>query len=394
MNTFSIAGKNLTRKKIRSLLTIGGVAVAVAVLISLLGFDNGYQQSLGENIDRMGYQLLVTAKGCPYEAATLMLKGGGGLRYMEEGVLETIAADERIDKITPQLVSSVFDPNRLDGQGGFALYMGITGSYLELKPWSTFQEGGWFSGTEADEVIMGYEAAEVEQRTVGDEVYIPSVDKVLKVVGIFKRTGTQDDGIIFMPLQTAQQVFSLPGKLTGVGIKLKDLHEMAAFEEDMYDLPGIQVISLAQVRGTILNLISSAKVMTSSVALIAIVVAAIGVINTILMSVFDRTREIGVMKALGASRLGIFKLVWNETILICLFGGLAGIVLALAGSGFVESILKSVLPYAPSGRLVIINPGMLAGALAGAIILGIIAGIYPAWRASSMVPVEARRSGE
>jgi putative ABC transport system permease protein len=342
----------------------------------------------------MGYQLLVTAKGCPYEAATLMLKGGGGLRYMEEGVLETISADERIDKITPQLVSSVFDPNRLDGQGGFALYMGITHSYLELKPWSTFQEGGWFSGTEAEEVIMGYEAAEVEQRAVGDEIYIPSVDKVLKVVGIFERTGTQDDGLVFMPLQTAQQVFSLPGKLTGVGIKLKDLHEMAAFEEDMYDLPGIQVISLAQVRGTILNLISSAKVMTNSVAFIAIVIAAIGVINTILMSVFDRTREIGIMKALGASRFGIFKLVWNETVLICLLGGLAGIVLALAGSGLVESILKSVLPYAPSGRLVMVNPGMLAGALAGAVILGIIAGIYPAWRASSMVPVEAIRSGE
>ena len=65
MNTLSIAGKNLTRKKIRSLLTIGGVAVAVAVLISLLGFDRGYQQSLSENIDRMGYQLLVTAKGAP-----------------------------------------------------------------------------------------------------------------------------------------------------------------------------------------------------------------------------------------------------------------------------------------------------------------------------------------
>jgi len=74
MNALSIAFKNLTRKKIRSFLTIGGVGVAVAVLISLLGFDRGYQQSLGENIDRMGYQLLVTAKGCPYEAATLMLK--------------------------------------------------------------------------------------------------------------------------------------------------------------------------------------------------------------------------------------------------------------------------------------------------------------------------------
>ena len=133
---------------------------------------------------------------------------------MEQGVLETIAKDERIDMITPQLVSSVFDPDRLDGQGGFALYMGITRSYMALKPWSTFQDGGWFSSVNAEEAIMGYEAAEVEQRVVGDKIFIPDVNAVLTVVGIFERTGTQDDGIIFLPLKTTQQIFSLPDKLS------------------------------------------------------------------------------------------------------------------------------------------------------------------------------------
>ena len=73
-----IALKTITRKKLRSMLTIGGVAIAVAVLVSLMGFDQGYQQALKTDIDKMGYQVLVTAKGCPYEAATLMLKGGKG----------------------------------------------------------------------------------------------------------------------------------------------------------------------------------------------------------------------------------------------------------------------------------------------------------------------------
>jgi len=145
MNVISIAYKNLKRKKIRSALTIGGVTIAVAVLVSLIGFDRGYQKSLTGNIDKMGYQLLVTAKGCPYEAATMMLKGGGGLRYMEQGIYEKIQSDSRIDKITPQLVSTVYDPDRLDGQGGFAMYMGITDSYLELKPWSKFKSGQWFA---------------------------------------------------------------------------------------------------------------------------------------------------------------------------------------------------------------------------------------------------------
>ena len=394
MNTLSIAYKNLRRKRIRTALTVGGVAIAVAVLVSLVGFDKGYQKSLTDNIDKMGYQLLVTAKGCPYEAATMMLKGGGGLRYMEQEVYEKIRSDARIDKITPQLISTVYDPERQDGQGGFSIFMGITDSYLELKPWSKFKSGGWFSGETADEVIMGYEAAEVEQRLVGDKIYIPDIEKILTVAGIFERTGTQDDGIIFLPLKTAQQIFSLSNKLTGVGIKLKDITQIGQFEEDLYNEPGIQIISMAQVRGTILSLISSAKVMANSVAVIAIFIALIGVVNTILMTVFERTQEIGIMKAIGASKNDIFKLIWTETILICTFGGILGNIIALLGSDVVEYSIKKVLPYAPSGQLVLIKPDLLVGAFVGAIILGIVSGIYPAWRASSMVPVEAIRRGE
>jgi putative ABC transport system permease protein len=394
MNIISIAYKNLKRKKIRSGLTIGGVAVAVAVLVSLLGFDRGYRQSLTSNIDKMGYQLLVTAKGCPYEAATMMLKGGGGLRYMEQNVYEKIRSDSRIDKITPQLVATEYDPNRGDGQGGFALYMGITDSYLTLKPWTKFKSGGWFSSETADEAIFGYEAAEFEQRLVGDKIFIPNINKILTVVGIFERTGTQDDGTIFLPLKTTQTIFSLPGKLTGIGIKLKNLGDIADFEESLYNVPSIQVVSMSQVRGTILNLVSSAKVLANSIAVIAIFIAVIGVVNTILMSVFERTREIGVMKAIGASQLDIFKLIWTETILVCTFGGVLGSILAFLGSSIVEKIIKGILPYAPSGQLVLIKPGLLLAAFAGAIILGVVSGIYPAWRASSMRPVEAIRTGE
>ncbi|MCK4886743.1 MAG: ABC transporter permease [Planctomycetes bacterium] len=394
MNTISIAYKNLKRKKIRSTLTIGGVAIAVAVLVSLIGFDKGYQKSLTGNIDKMGYQLLVTAKGCPYEAATMMLKGGGGLRYMEQDIYDKIQSDPRIDKITAQLVSTSYDPDRQDGQGGFVMYMGITKSYIELKPWSKFKSGKWFSSETSEEVIMGYEAAEVEQRLVGDKIFISKLNKVLTVVGIFERSGTQDDGIIFLPLKTTQKIFSLPDKLTGLGIKLKDIHQIGQFEEDLYDEPGIQIISMAQVRGTILNLISSAKVMANSVAVIAIFIAIIGVINTILMSIFERTREIGVMKAIGASATDIFKLIWTETILVCALGGVLGCIFALLASDFVEYIIKKILPYAPTGQLVIINKNLLLTALIGAIILGVISGIYPAWRASSMRPVEAIRTGE
>jgi putative ABC transport system permease protein len=388
---FMIALKTLRRKKVRSTLTIGGVAIAVAVLISLLGFDIGYQRALRGDIDKMGYQVLVTAKGCPYEAATLMLKGGGGLRYMDQDVYDKIVKDERIDMVTPQLVATVFDRDRDEGRGGISMYMGITDSYRELKPWVEFKSGSWFSGDTADEVVMGYEAAELEQRVVGDKVFIPGKDKVLTVVGIFERTGTQDDGVSFLPMKTAQGIFELDGKITGIGIKLKELTQLSEFEEDLYDEPGIQVISMAQVKGTILNLMSSAKVLANSIATVAIIIAIIGVMNTILMSVFERTREIGVMKALGASRLDIFKIIWIETTLVCVFGGVVGMLLAYAGGNIVESAVKHILPYAPAGQLVVITLPLLLWSLIGAVLTGLIAGIYPAYRASSMRPVEAIR---
>jgi putative ABC transport system permease protein len=394
MTVFRVAFKNLTRKKIRTILTIGGVAVAVGVLVSLFGFDEGYRQSLNNDIDKLGYHLLVTAKGCPYEAATLMLKGGGGLRYMDEVIYTKITSDKRIDKITPQLVSSVYNEEGPEGRGAFALYMGIEESYIKLKPWAKFKSGRWFSSTNADEAIMGYEAAEVEQRTIGDKIFVPQINKVLTVVGIFERTGTQDDGIIFIPLATAQRIFELPDKLTGIGIKLKDIRSIAEFEGDLYNEPGIQVVSLAQVRGTILNLVSSARAMANSVALIAIFIAIIGVTNTILMSVFERTREIGVMKALGGSGLDIFKIIWIETTLLCTSGGIAGIGLAALGSGIVEEIIRQTIPYAPAGKLVVIKIPFLITSLLATVIMGLIAGTYPAFRASRMKPVEAIRSGE
>jgi len=391
---FMLAFKTLRRKKIRSILTIGGVAIAVAVLVGLLGFDAGYQEALRADIDKMGYQVLVTAKGCPYEAATLMLKGGGGLRYMENKVYDKIVKDERIDKITPQLVATVFDGEKDGGKGGVSMFMGIIDSYLDLKPWVEFKTGSWFSSDTAEEVIMGYEVAELEQRSVGDEIFVPRIEKVFKVAGIFERTGTQDDGVIFLPMKTAQRSFELPGKITGIGIKLKEITQLSLLEEDLYNEPGIQVVSMAQVKGTILNLMSSAKVLANSIATVAVIIAIIGVMNTILMSVFERTKQIGVMKALGASRADVFKIVWIETILVCLIGGLIGAGLAFVGGGMIEQVIKRILPYAPSGRLVLITPLLLLWAIGGAIVTGLFAGIYPAMRASLMRPVAAIRSSE
>jgi putative ABC transport system permease protein len=151
---------------------------------------------------------------------------------------------------------------------------------------------------------------------------------------------------------------------------------------------------MAQVKDTVLSLVSTTRTLITSIAIVAIFIAIIGVIDTILMSVFERTQEIGVMKAIGASKSDVFKLIWIETILICTVGGIGGILLAIFGGSVVEHFVRKLLPYAPTGKLLFISPKLLLISLVGAIVLGLISGIYPALRASMMRPIEAIRSGE
>jgi len=394
MKFFILAYKNLKRRKFRSFLTIGGVAVAVAVLVSLLGFNAGYQEALTSDVDKMGYQVVVTAKGCPYEAATMILNGEAGLRFIDEDIYKQITSDPDIDKITPLLAQLAYDPEKMEGKGGFTNYLGIEESYMQLKPNVDFKSGRWFSGENADEAILGYDAAESIQKTVGDKISIPNKDINLTIVGIFKRTATQEDGVIFLPLKTTQRIFDVEGKLTGIGIKLKQIEKISEFEERLYPIASIQVISMSQVKGTILNLVNSAKILIMSVAFIAIFVAIIGVINTILMSVFERTQEIGIMKAIGASRLDIFQLIWMETLIVCTLGGIFGSVIAIFGGNLVELLVRNVMPYAPSGKLLLITPDLLLFSFLGVIVVGIISGLLPALKAASMRPIEVIRSGE
>ena len=643
----NLAYKNLHRRKIRSFLTIGGVGVAVAVLVSLLGFNAGYRIALEKDVSGMGYQVLVTAKGCPYELATVALAGTGSLRYLTDDTVAKIKQDKEVSELTPMLMNPLI---KEDGNGFYTFWGIDKDSYIKLRPMvkiasgkhkekvldpSTGQEvdkeidgpmGRWFNtrevkpdeiylkngrivkglivgegeyekvaGRELDplsgeyietkktfksvkimlpsrlyskaevasvvgtitlkdgsqirgdvskvdentfkvvnkeilaagqphsinvpdavlsniegqqntyskeqvlkvedelflkdgskvagvilsetadmynvgdmelaypnteevtsdlietdslgnlkvinnkldeksvtEVVLGWEAAqtgflqvgqkmtlkvkEMAKEKVKEKIIDPlsgfekeierEVEKpvfnayTFKVVGILERGGSKDDGSYFIQLEDAQRIFRKYKMLTGIGIKLNDLAKLPMFTDRIYnrkELGETQVVSLAEVKGTILNLVQTAKILVMSVAFIAIVVALIGVMNTILMSVFERTQEIGIMKAIGASRMDIFKLIWLETIIICVLGGIAGTFIAVFGGSYIEKLIRGVMSkagYVPAGQIVHFTPQIIIGCFIGAIILGVLSGIWPAYRAAKMRPIEAIRSGE
>ena len=411
---FNLAIKNLRRRLVRTGLTIAGVSLAVTVAVSLGGFMLGYRGAIDKSIDMLGFQVMIMAKGCPYEAATMMLKGGTGLLYLPGDIYDKVRNDSEIESITPIFVGVA----QKQGSGiredsaekNFLIVSGIeVESYKVMKPWINFKSGPgfdggrWFSPNSRNEVVLGFEAAEFEQRKVGDTFFATitpagkpePVQHEFKVVGILDRTGTQDDGTVFLPLDVTREYFGRPGQLTILGIKLKQFNavNMRNFETRWLKLPEVQVVGLQQVKNTLVGLVATAQTMIAAVAVIAIIVAFIGVINTILMSVYERTSEIGIMKALGARRDSIFQLIWLETVMMCLAGGIVGSLMAVIGSDLVEKAIKSIADMGVSGSIVQITPAVIGYAILGAVILGFFAGLYPAWRASSMRPVEAINKG-
>jgi putative ABC transport system permease protein len=392
INIYQVAYKNLLRKRTRSILTIIGISLSTWVLLSLLGFNQGYEKSLNKDIDNMGYQVLLTAKGCPYEAATLMLKGGTGLKYMDQTISTSLSSNPAIEGLTPMVMQAVFDPNKGES-GGTSAYLGVDpATFPKMKSFLEFNKGVWFTDTNANEAVMGYEAAELEQREVGDVLLIPEKNIELKVVGILKRTGTQDDGTIFVPIKAVQKIFGVENKLTAVGIKVNKNFDITKLEDQLYKLPDVQVVSMAQVKSTISTLVATAKVMVFSIAIIAILIAMVGVINTILMSVFERFQEIGILKSMGAMTWDIFRLIWFETVILCLMGGIVGSILAYLLSKGTEVLIRNLLPYSPTGSLVQINVQLILTTIGIILLIGILSGIYPAWRAARIRPIEAIRS--
>jgi len=392
MSFIRFALKNLFAHKTRTILTLGSMVVAVAVLFTLVSFNRGYEKALKSQLQGMGIHMMVVPVGCPYEAASLILKGGKIPNYLPADVLDQVNAIPGIDVAAPTFMGGIVRPE----EGRTDIYVGIDSATIRLKNWWKIK--GHFP-EKPNDVVLGSDVALIEQSQVGDQIYVPEKDLTLDVVGVLSPTGNEDDGMFYIPLKTAQQYFvdsTIAGggtdKLTGISIRLKNPDDAPVISSQLGEIKGAEVITMGELLGTMMSLMGAAKSLLLSIVLIIIVISALGVLNTVLMSVFERTKEIGVMRATGAAQAHIFGLVWLETLMLSLLGGIGGLGLALVGARLIENIVKKLLPLAPKASVVALEPGSFILIMVFVIGIAVVAGFYPALRAARAKPIEALRS--
>lgn len=392
-----LAIKNMVRRPTRTLLAMLGVAIAVSVLFSLIQFQRGYERGLRSELDQLGAHIMVVPRGCPYEAATIVLHGGKWPRYMDYDWYQIIKDTPGVAHSAPVIMDAII---RGGGKENM-IYMGIDENYPELRASWKYASGGWFDA--ADTVILGQGAAEKEGVQVGDTILIEDGQRIkptrVRVAGILNRTNTQDDGLYFLPMQTLQRVFNLEGKIVVVLIKVADVAQVDQISETLRDRAreadaSMNVFPLSELLGTLQSLLANTRVFVLAIVAVALLIGGVGVLNTIMMTVYERTAEIGMLKAMGASGRDVFRLISLETFFTCVAGGVLGVVGAVVSSKAVVALLVRTLQYVPDNFAMSFDWDTVALSLGVAAFLGLFAGLYPAHRASSVSPIAAIRGGQ
>lgn len=386
-----LVARNLTRRPLRTLVTTAGVALAVAAFFSILAFQNGYRRGLREELDGLGAHLLLVPKGCPYDAASIALHGANWPCYLRADYLEQVRRTPGVATAVPCFMAAVEEA----GEPAQTVYLGVGREILALK--HGWQIRGAFPARPG-ELLVGADLARSRGWRVGQRVALPGTrGEWGRVAGVIAPTAGPDDDFIYLRLADAQRLFDQPGHLTHILVRLADPEQMRRVVSDLRGCEAgleMNIVPLAHLFHTIQNLVSTMRLLLACVALAAALVSGAALANTLLMAVAERTRELGVLRALGASRSDLFGLVWLETVQVSLAGGAAGLLLAIGFARAIEQWLRDRLPYAPRAPLIRLEAESLFLCLLAALLLGSLAGFLPAWRAAALSPVEAMRRGE
>ncbi|MBN1128368.1 MAG: ABC transporter permease, partial [Chitinispirillaceae bacterium] len=321
MNFTKVALSNLRRNPVRSLLTGLSLAVSAATLTVVLSLDKGYSSAVkSELVEKTGVHMYVTKEGCPIEAASVIAQGGLSPLYVDETLVPKLRAMPQLSAVMPFQLFAVTteDGSRTD------IFMGVDEAVAAVKPDWTYVSGGWF--TSDTSVVLGAEIARIEKLNVGDKMYTEHFQREFVVSGILKRNYSQDDGIFFMPLPLAQKLVGREGKLSAIALKLKEITTLDASKNQIRAmLPSDYfVLGSKELSDGILRFFSSTRVIMFVMVAVAFIISIFGVINTMLMAVLERRREIAYLKCVGAGKRDLLRLISIEAFAIGLAGSAVG----------------------------------------------------------------------
>lgn len=364
---------NLFGRPMRSLLTITGVAVAVGAVVALVGVSDGFERSLRDAYESRGVDILVLQAGKVQQTMSVL----------PESLGDRLAEIPEIESFAPALTDVV--------SLGQEDMMGVT-----IQAWPldsplindfTLIEGEYICDCGPKSLLVGKALATALGKQAGDKMEIYE-GQIFTIAGVYESFNVFENGSIIMALTDLQELMFREGEVTAymVFAKEHDRESLDALVAKISALaPGLEVALTRDYSENApeLKTVRSIAWITSSIAL---VVGAVGILNTMMMAVFERTREIAMMRAVGWRSSRVMRLVMSEALLLALAGAVLGTLGAMA--------LIQLLAQSPSaGRLV---SGSISGhvVLQGFVVamaLGFLGGLYPAYRASRLTPIEGLR---
>lgn len=391
MSWLLLSRREWQRRPVRTAITVAGVAISIAALFALLSFERGYREGVRRELDHLGAHILIAPKGCPYDAASLALHGASWPCYLKAKYLEEVRTTPGVVAAAPALMSASFDAT-----GRQVVYVGIDTNMLALRP--GWRMDGRFPSARS-ELLAGSDLAQRQGWRVGQTVELPGLRGATAVVtGVLAPTQAAEDGFMFLPLDSAQALLHHPEELTHILVRLGDPDNVDAVVRQLRGCDAglyMNIVPLAHVFRTIQDVVRSTRVLFACLATIALLLAGAGVSNTLMMAVAERTREIGVLRALGGSSAQIFRLFWFHIVQVCGAGAILGVAVAFAGARVLDNWLRAQLPFAPAESLIRWDTPLALICFGSAVVLGSVAGLLPSWRAAALSPTAAmsRRGG-
>lgn len=398
---FRLAYQSVKRRKLRSWLTMIGIFIGVTAVVSLISLGQGLQDSINEEFKKIGSNRIIISPGSGTfgpvgsslavgkltEKDLEVVRGVLGVDYAS-GVFSKTAKVKYRDEV--QFLSTWGIPVDAEGR---RLIEGV--HFFDIK------EGRQLKSGDKYKVVLGSSiAAEAFEKEIFLDSKVEINGHKFEVVGVQKKAGTGvHDNILRIPLETAREIFSEPEEVSSIFVFTqptvnplnlveeikKELREFREVEEGEEDF---SVQTAEQTIGQLNQVLGVVKLFLIGIAAISLIVGGIGIMNTMYTTVLERTREIGIMKAVGAKGGQILFLFLIEAGLLGLVGGVIGLVLgyglAKLGEGIALSLGTTLLKIHFDLTLVM-------GALLFSFLVGIISGLMPARQASLLVPVEALR---